>query len=39
MSDNYKTPWWLSHWLWMSGLGGIVYLLTLLFQSLGWYPR
>lgn len=37
MNDDRRTPWWLSHWLWMSGACVLAFLLTLLFKSLGWY--
>jgi hypothetical protein len=34
-----RDPWWLAHWVWMTALGTVVLVLTLLFQSLGIYPR
>ncbi|MFE7624297.1 hypothetical protein [Streptomyces sp. NPDC057509] len=36
--DNRRPPWWLTNWFWLGTGGVIVYLMTLLFQSLGWYP-
>jgi hypothetical protein len=34
-----RDPWWVVHWVWFTGLGTVVFVLTLLFQSLGIYSR